>query len=160
MPDRRTFLSHALTAALGVLLPRALWGQDPQPKNTARRRITVYKSPTCDCCRKWIEHVDKETDWVIDVKEMDDVTPMKDQLKIPKDMRSCHTAVVARTVFEGHVPADLMKLLLDRPRGVYGLAVPGMPVGTPGMEIPGQRADRYNVVGFYRDGRTFIFASR
>lgn len=159
MPDRRDFLRHALTAALGIVLPRALWGQGAQP-NTARRRITVYKSPSCDCCRKWVEHIDKETTWIIDVKEMEDVTPMKDQLRIPNDLRSCHTAIVGRLVFEGHVPADIMKGFIDRSRGVYGLAVPGMPSGTPGMEIPGKRADRYTVIGFYRDGRTFIYASR
>lgn len=155
MPDRRDFLKLALGTALGAALPQ--WAQG-QPRVT--RRITVYKSPTCDCCRKWIEHVDKATDWAVEVKDMDDVTPMKDKLRVPESMRSCHTAVIGRFVFEGHVPVDLMKAMIERPRGLVGLAVPGMPTGTPGMEVPGRHADRYNVMGFYRDGRTFVYASR
>ncbi|MGQ0643254.1 MAG: DUF411 domain-containing protein [Gemmatimonadaceae bacterium] len=155
MHDRREFVRAALVALVGAAaLPRELLAA-----SQSRRRITIYKSPSCDCCRKWVELV-KPTGWIIDVKDVDDVDKIKDQARVPKSLRSCHTAVVGRWVFEGHVPIDLMQAFLDRPRGVAGLAVPGMPVGSPGMEVPGRPADRFQVVGYYGDGRTFIYATR
>lgn len=158
MHGRREFLRFGIAIALGgAVIPRDLWGSAQPPKNT-KRRITIYKTPECDCCRKWVEHV-KKTGWIIDVRDMADVTKIKDNAGVPKSVRSCHTAIVGRFVFEGHVPADLMISFMDRPRGVAGLAVPGMPVGPPGMEAPGRPADHYQVVGFYRDGRTFVYAS-
>lgn len=159
MHDRRNFLKLGLGAALGIVaLPASAWSAT-QPAKNSRRRITVYKSPDCECCKRWVEHI-KQTGWIIDVKDVDNMDKVKDDARIPKNLRSCHTAVVGRNVFEGHVPADLMLAFMDKPRGVFGLTVPGMPVGTPGMEIPGRAPDRYNVLGFYRDGRTFVYASR
>lgn len=158
MHDRREFLRVGLAAALGVsALPASAWAVT-QPAKNPRRRITVYKSPDCECCKKWVEHI-KQTGWIIDVKDVDDIQKVKKDARIPEKLWSCHTAVVGRFVFEGHVPADLLMAFMDKPRGVPGLAVPGMPVGTPGMEVPGRRADHYQVLGFYRDGRTFVYAS-
>lgn len=159
MYDRREFLRIGIGTALGVsALPRDVWSQGTQPKNMTRR-MTVYKTPTCGCCQKWVEHI-KQTGWIIDVKDLDDLTKIKDGAGIPESLRSCHTSIVGRYAFEGHVPADLIIEFMERPRGVHGLAVPGMPTGAPGMEVPGRHADRYQVMGYYRNGRTFVYASR
>lgn len=159
MSDRREFLRLGFGIALGaVALPREVLAQ-VQPARNPKRRITVHKSPTCDCCAKWVEHV-KATGWIIDVKDTDDMDKLKDDARVPRSVRSCHTAIVGRNVFEGHVPIDLMQAFMEKPRGIFGLAVPGMPIGTPGMEVPGRAADRYQVLGFYADGRTFVYASR
>jgi len=159
MQDRREFMRVALSAVLGAaVLPRELLGSVIQPTNT-KRRITVYKTATCECCKKWVELV-KETGWIVDVKDVEDIDKIKDQARVPKALRSCHTAIVGHYVIEGHVPIDLVKSFMERTRNFAGLAVPGMPVGTPGMEVPGQRAEHYEVLGYYRDGRTFVFAQR
>lgn len=158
MHDRREFLRLGLGAALGVIaLPASAWALTQPPKNT-RRRITVYKSPDCECCKRWVEHI-KQTGWMIDIKDVENMTKVKKDARIPEKLWSCHTAVVGRFVFEGHVRADLMLAFMDKPRGVAGLAVPGMPTGTPGMEVPGRAPEHYQVLGWYRDGRTFVYAS-
>jgi hypothetical protein len=169
MPDRREFVRAALGALVGAAaIPRDLWADGADGADGAggagaqqsRRRITVYKTASCDCCKKWVDLVKAGTDWIVDVKDVEDIDKIKNQFRVPRGLRSCHTAVVGRFTFEGHVPVDLMKYFLERPRGVAGLAVPGMPVGSPGMEVPGRAPDHYQVIGFYRDGRTFVFANR
>lgn len=160
MYDRREFLRFGIATAFGaVALPRDVWASAQPPKNT-KRRITIYKSPDCDCCKKWVEHVRVTTGWIIDAQNVDDVDKIKDKARVPKALRSCHTAIVGRFVFEGHVPAELMLTFMERPRGVAGLAVPGMPTGSPGMEIPGVPAEHYRILGFYNNGQSFVYASR
>lgn len=85
---------------------------------------------------------------------------MKRRLGVPRSLQSCHTAVVDGYVVEGHVPADVIDRLLRERPAVVGLAVPGMPVGSPGMEVPGQAAERYQVMAFDRSGRTTVYAQR
>lgn len=91
---------------------------------------------------------------------MNDLAPVKRRLGVPPALQSCHTAVVEGYVIEGHVPADLIDRLLRERPSVVGLAVPGMPVGSPGMETPGQAAERYQVLAFDQKGRTTVFATR
>lgn len=91
---------------------------------------------------------------------MNDLAPVKRRLGVPPALQSCHTAVVEGYVIEGHVPADLIDRLLRERPSVVGLAVPGMPVGSPGMEAPGQAAERYQVLAFDQKGRTTVFATR
>lgn len=91
---------------------------------------------------------------------MEDLRPLKRQLGVPRALESCHTATVERYVIEGHVPADLIDRLLRERPGVVGLAVPGMPAGSPGMETPGQAAERYEVLAFDRSGRATVYAAR
>ncbi len=92
--------------------------------------------------------------------DQDDLAPVKRQHGVPRALESCHTALVEGYAVEGHVAADLIdRLLRERPR-VAGLAVPGMPIGSPGMESPGERPERYDVIAFDRSGRTSIFARR
>jgi hypothetical protein len=88
------------------------------------------------------------------------LAPVKRKLGVPQALHSCHTAVVDGYVIEGHVPADLIDRLLRERPAVVGLAVPGMPIGSPGMEAPGQAAERYQVLTFDQEGRTTVYASR
>ena len=119
--------------------------------------VVVYKSPTCGCCKKWISHLE-QNGFQVTGKDVRDVTPIKKQNGLTPQLASCHTALVDGYVIEGHVPAsDIKRLLKERP-AVKGLSVPGMPVGSPGME-QGNRKDRYNVVTFNDKGETSIFSS-
>ena len=121
--------------------------------------VTVYKTPTCGCCTLWADHMTEEGFTVerIDVPSLDDV---KARLGVPAQLASCHTAVVGDVVVEGHVPAeDVRRFLAEPPAEAIGLAVPGMPIGSPGMEVEGRPADQYEVYMFTRDGRAAVFAS-
>ncbi|MGH7314852.1 MAG: DUF411 domain-containing protein [Candidatus Rokuibacteriota bacterium] len=93
-------------------------------------------------------------------QDTDDLTPIKRKLGVPTAIQSCHTALVEGYVVEGHVPADVIDRLLRERPSIAGLAVPGMPVGSPGMEAPGRAPDRYQVLAFDREGRTTVYATR
>jgi hypothetical protein len=114
--------------------------------------IQVYKTPTCGCCTKWIDHLEA-AGFVVESRDLSDLTVIKATNGVPARLASCHTAVVAGYVIEGHVPAsDIERLLRERP-AVSGLAVPGMPKGSPGMELPDpRRHERYEVLAFGPDG--------
>lgn len=117
--------------------------------------MLVYKSPTCGCCSKWVEQM-RQQGFAVTTKDLDDVTPVKQELGVPASAHSCHTAVVDGFVIEGHVPAaDIKRLLAERPK-VTGLAVPGMVTGSPGMEGPNPQP--YDVVSFDARGKTAVFA--
>ena len=119
--------------------------------------IVVYRSPTCECCGKWLEHLKKNNFNVKDIAT-DDVQAIKNKYGVSEAMASCHTAIVDGYVIEGHVPAnDIMKLLKTKPK-IVGIAVPGMPSGTPGMEM-GDRKDAYNVMSFDKENHYEIFHS-
>lgn len=140
-----------VTGLLGVGAALAL----PVRRAGAEEVVRMVKSPTCGCCGLWADHLRAEG-FACEVQELDDLTPLKDRLGIPEELRSCHTATLAGYVVEGHVPAiALRRLLAERP-AIAGLAVPGMPSGAPGMPSPEPEA--YAVVAFARDGqrRTFM----
>jgi hypothetical protein len=119
--------------------------------------ITVYKTPTCGCCKKWVEHLEKNG-FRVETHDVGDVSPVKAQHGVPGDLHSCHTGLVGGYVVEGHVPADVIrKLLAERPQ-VAGVAVPGMPMGSPGMEGP--YTQHYDVVAFTQEGKTSVYAKR
>lgn len=119
------------------------------------REVTVYKSPTCGCCTLWAEHL-SEAGFEVRVEDRVEMIPVKQELGVPLELGSCHTAVVGGYVLEGHVPAeDVARLLSERP-DVVGLAVPGMPMGSPGMEGP--RRDAYSVIAFDGEGGQRVFA--
>ena len=121
--------------------------------------VVVYKSPTCGCCTEWVAHL-RRHGFPVRSEDVAELQPVKARHGVPEELQSCHTALVGGYVVEGHVPADLVeRLLRERPK-VVGLAVPGMPVGSPGMEVPGARAERYRVLTFDRDGKTEVFAIR
>ena len=120
--------------------------------------ITVYKNPQCGCCKGWVDHLRKEG-FEVTAKDVDDMAAIKAKLGIPASLGSCHTAVVGSYVVEGHVPAgDIRKLLAEKPK-VAGIGVGGMPIGSPGMEVPGRAADKYDVTAFTKDGKQRVFAS-
>lgn len=117
--------------------------------------VTVYKSPTCGCCSAWVDHL-RENGFPVETVDVDDLQAVKAEYGIPPGLQSCHTAVVDGYVVEGHVPAaDVKRLLAERPEAA-GLAVPGMPVGSPGME-QGDTAEPYDVL-LVDDGQSSVFA--
>jgi hypothetical protein len=175
IPDRSGF--RVVTAALAAAF--VVGCSTPQPSNTAQAAsgadksgavaavnhthtaekptMVVYKSPTCGCCTAWVDHVEANG-FRVEVRDTVDVTPVKARHGLPANLASCHTALVDGYVVEGHVPADLIvRMLRDRP-DVAGIAVPGMPMGSPGMEGPYK--DRYEVLTFKQDGSTAVYATR
>jgi hypothetical protein len=144
---RRLLLSAALTliAAPACAAPAAL-------------TIAVYKDPYCGCCTAWAEHL-KASGFKVTVDEREDMAAIKTKYGVPDDLASCHTAVIAGYTIEGHVPAeDIKRLFAKKPAG-KGLAVPGMPVNSPGMEVPGEPDERYTVWLFQKDGKRSAFAT-
>ena len=119
--------------------------------------VVVYKSPTCGCCKNWISHL-QENGFTVEVHNRHDMSPIKSELGVPRHLQSCHTAKVGDYVVEGHVPAEEIARLLDEKPAVMGLAVPGMPMGSPGMEGP--RKDAYDILTFQKNGRTSVYARR
>jgi hypothetical protein len=117
----------------------------------------VYLSPTCGCCGKWTEHLEAAGFKVTrEVTTQLDTVP--ERQRVPEHMRSCHTAVIGKYLVEGHVPADVIKQLLKEQPAIAGIAVPGMPIGSPGMEGPNPRS--YSIVAFKADGSTYEYARR
>jgi hypothetical protein len=117
--------------------------------------VTVYKSPWCGCCSKWIEHM-RANGHSVKTQNIEDLDRIKKMAGVPKHLQSCHTAMIDGYVIEGHVPAeDVARLLSERPKA-KGLATPGMPTGSPGME--GGTPERYDVMLFRADGSTSVFS--
>lgn len=120
--------------------------------------LVVHKSAYCGCCKLWVEHM-KQAGFKVEVRETEQLDTVKDRVGVPDGQRSCHTAEVAGYFVEGHVPAgDVKRLLKEKPKA-RGIAVPGMPLGSPGMEVPGGQKDAYTVVLVGNDGTTKAFAS-
>lgn len=152
MYSRRAWLLSAAGAAASLVVRPAAFASP-----AAAPEILVYKSPTCGCCKLWVDHL-VGAGFRPTVRDVDNLAPLKAELGVPAPLHSCHTALVGGYLLEGHVPADLaLKLLAEKPDAL-GLAVPGMPMGSPGMEGP--RKDAYDVILFRRDGRTSVYARR
>lgn len=115
--------------------------------------VAVTKGPGCECCDGWVKHL-RANGYIVSVAEADDLDGVKTKLGIPEDLRTCHTGQIGHYLLEGHVPAvAVARLLRERPHGMIGLAVPGMPVGSPGMEVKGAKQDEYPVILFGPAGR-------
>jgi hypothetical protein len=128
----------------------------PAP-NPALPIVQVWKSPTCGCCTGWVEHM-RRAGFQVQVQDVADLTPVKAEHGVAAEHQSCHTSRVDGYTIEGHVPADdIVRLLAERPQ-ITGLAAPGMPVGSPGMEVGNQR-DAYDVLAFTKGGETRVWAS-
>jgi hypothetical protein len=161
--DRREFLRLGAFAALGVFGvagARTLGAQQGQRGQQALPAMTIYKSASCGCCKLWVDHV-KGAGFTVREVNTDDLNTVKREMGVPPRLASCHTVVVGSYIVEGHVPADDVKRMLrDRPAGVRGLAVPGMPIGSPGMEQgPPSQYERYQVLAFTAAGATSVFAT-
>ena len=121
--------------------------------------MEVSRDVGCMCCHAWADLMKASTRFTVTLKEGEDLPALKQRLGVPPDLGSCHTAVVDDYVIVGHVPAeDILRLLDERPAGVRGIAVPGMPRGSPGMEQPNGATDPYDVIAFRADGSSYVFA--
>ena len=161
MPTRRQFLFQSAASALATVAVSkrafAFAARGNASPDLAPPVITVYKDPSCGCCEKWCKHL-ASNGFVVQPQDTKDVDAIKKQMYVPEKLQSCHTALVGRYVVEGHVPADVIKKMLKEQPQFLGLAVPGMPTGSPGME--GTPKDKYEVVSFDRTGKTGVYASR
>lgn len=156
--SRRDWLRAAALGTAGVAVsalarPASLLAGVQQAKPV----MTVYKSPTCGCCSAWMEHL-QANGFSVTAQDIQDLTPTKRRFGVPRALESCHTGLVAGYVVEGHVPADLVHRMLREKPDALGLAVPGMPIGSPGME--GGTPQKYDVLLFDRNGKSTVFASR
>jgi hypothetical protein len=142
--DRRSFVGLLALAAV----PAGAAGPLPP--------VEVFKSPSCGCCGAWVEHL-RAAGFAVKVTPVDDTAAARRRLGMPDAYGACHTATVGRHVVEGHVPAAEIKRLLAADSPALGLAVPGMPPGSPGMEV-GARQDPYQVFLIDRSGRASVFA--
>ncbi|WP_246022786.1 DUF411 domain-containing protein [Cognatilysobacter terrigena] len=118
----------------------------------------VHKSPTCGCCTAWVEHL-RKAGFTVEVDQREDLEPLKKRLGVPLGKGSCHTAEIGGLIVEGHVPAEDIKRLLANRGSARGLVLPGMPMGSPGMEAPDGRVQRYTVEMINADGGTTPFAT-
>ncbi|MDQ1259723.1 MAG: DUF411 domain-containing protein [Giesbergeria sp.] len=154
---RRQWLATALPllgAGLAAALPR--WSQAAAPQGTP---VELWKDPSCGCCHDWVTHMEA-AGFRFKVHDVGN-TGARARLGLPQKLGSCHTALVGGYVIEGHVPAADVRRLLQQKPNALGLAVPGMPVGSPGMDGPvyGNRRDPYDVLLVARDGSTRVFSS-
>jgi hypothetical protein len=141
-----------------ALVSLALVGAAIAQQTPARPLVEVFKSPTCGCCVNWVKHM-QANGFFVRTTDVGDLTKIKKSRKVPADVQSCHTAVVNGYVVEGHVPAaDVLRLLKDKP-AVSGIAVGGMPIGSPGMETPYVKAEPYRVLSFDQNGATRVYAT-
>jgi len=155
-PGCRWLIGSGLAGLAAVVIGAGVLTEDRQEAASQADTIVVYKSPTCMCCSKWIAHL-KAEGFPVEVHNEQRMANIKQGLGIPEGMGSCHTATIAGYVLEGHVPAqDIRRLLAERP-AAKGLLVPGMPIGSPGME-QGARVDPYKVLIFDGVGAPKAFA--
>ena len=146
-----------LLPSLATVAALALAAAFAAPAFSAGDEVVMYKDPNCGCCTKWAEHMRAAGFKVKEIKSPQ-MSTVKREAGVPQAMASCHTAKVGGYVVEGHVPAaDVKRLLAEKPK-VVGIAAPGMPMGSPGME-GAYPADRYEVVSFAADGTTRVFAN-
>jgi hypothetical protein len=144
-----------------VLLVGALVGSAVTGTAQAPAPVEVFKSPTCGCCSKWVEHL-QQNGFTVRVTDLGDqaLDNLKTKHSVPRTAQSCHTALVGGYVVEGHVPAaEVRRLLKERP-AVAGIAVAGMPLGSPGMEVEGRKPQTYNVISFDKQGATKVFSTQ
>lgn len=125
--------------------------------NSNSTHVTMYKNPGCQCCTQWARHLEANG-FEVTEEPTPKLQAYKAQYDVPYDMGSCHTAIIGDYVVEGHVPAEDIKNLLAEQPDARGLAVPGMPIGSPGMETPGRAPDAYKVFLFREDGSRQVYA--
>lgn len=155
-----SFLIVLLTAIGGslALISMLIWHSvaEQPPATKGQPFVVVYKNPSCGCCSKWVKHL-QANGFVVEVQDVPDVSVVRDKLDIPAALGSCHTAMINGYVIEGHVPAaDIRRLLAEKP-AAKGLIVPGMPLGSPGME-DGDTHQPYSVILLNRDNSQRVFS--
>lgn len=154
--SRRLALHTPLALMAAAVLGHPLSALASKPSTDANL-ITVWKTPACGCCHEWVAHL-RQSGFEVLTHDVPDTTPVRDKLGLPQQYSSCHTASLGAYVVEGHVPAqELRRLLREKPKA-RGLAVPGMPVGSPGMEM-GHARDAYDVLLVLPDGKARVYQS-
>jgi hypothetical protein len=128
-----------------------------QATPVAGRTIKVYKDANCGCCKEWIAHLE-QNGFTVEAMDMPDLSAVKAKYGVKQELQACHTGVIGNYVVEGHVPADLIVKMLEEKPAIAGIAVPGMPMGSPGME--GATKQPYDVLTFDSAGRTTVYAKR
>lgn len=151
---------YTLSAALAAAFALGACAREPltaPPSADALAPIVVYKTASCGCCGDWVEHM-RRAGFAVEVHDVDNLDPVKTRVGIPFGMGSCHTAEVGGYFIEGHVPAEDVKRLLTEKPAAKGLALPGMPIGSPGMEHPSGLVEPYAVMLVNPDGTTAEYA--
>ena len=133
----------------------SVWDKETEPAYSGTLDLTVYRSPSCGCCGIWVEHAKKHGFKVKDIKT-EDIEAIKQKYNIPTELASCHTTIIGGYVMEGHIPADDIKRFLSEKPALAGLAVPGMPIGTPGMEARDVKQP-FQVLAFNHKGEIEVF---
>lgn len=141
----------AIVIGLGIL-SAIVW---PMVKTTNGPEIVIYKSPTCGCCKKWASYL-QDNGFKVTQVDTQSMRAVKTKMGVPQAMASCHTAIVDGYVVEGHVPVKEIRRMLEQKPAIKGITVPGMPIGSPGME-QGARKDSYDVLAIQHDGSATIY---
>lgn len=149
-------IRFAILAAAALGLGAAVT-RDANPGEAQPAIMTVYKSPTCGCCAKWVDHI-KASGIQVKAIDVEDLAEIKAASGVPAALQTCHTAVIQGYVVEGHVPGDVVQQLLRDKPAIAGIAVPGMPLGSPGME--GSPKQPYDIIAWDKAGKTRVFAHR
>lgn len=160
-PNKKRLMAPG--ALLGVIIAGAVlaatgaWLSIPTSEAEIAE-LVVYKTPSCGCCNKWVAHV-RDNGFEVSVVNVLNTQPTRERVGVPYRLGSCHTAVVGNYWVEGHVPADLIqRLMAEQPDNIRGIAVPGMPMGSPGMEGP--NPVEYQVLAYHSDGKTTVYDTR
>jgi hypothetical protein len=164
-PARRTSLARialAVGAAMGLAACERTSAQAQVAASaTSGLFAEVWKTPTCGCCKAWVEHL-QGAGFTVKANDVSSTDAMRSKLGMPAELGSCHTALIGGFAVEGHVPAREIKRLLAEPReavaDVAGLSVPGMPIGSPGMEM-GDKRDKYDVLLVLKNGKSRVYQS-
>ena len=133
----------------------SVWDKETEPNYSGVKEDTVYRSPNCGCCGEWVKHMQKHGFKITDIKT-DDMEAIKQKYNVPQNLTSCHTSIIAGYVMEVHIPADDIKSFVASKPKQAGLAVPAMPLGTPGMEA-GTKKQPFAVASFNKEGEIKIF---
>jgi hypothetical protein len=134
----------------------SIWDKETEADYSGTPEMTVYRSPSCGCCGMWVEHAQKHGFKIEDIKT-DEMEALKQKHNIPEELASCHTTIIDGYVMEGHIPADdIKRFLTEKPENMVGLAVPGMPIGTPGMEAKDIKQP-FQVLAFNDKGEVEVF---
>lgn len=149
-------MSRFFPLLLGFFLTSPVWADDlTDNKAVEATHVVMHKNPGCGCCDLWAEHL-RSNGFTVESVEDPEIFAFKGDQNIPRPLMSCHTAVIDGYFVEGHVPAnDILRLLKEKPEHVTGIAVPGMPLGSPGMEHP--RPQDFNTIALLSDGTAYVF---
>ena len=155
-PSPIRLLTAAAAAMTVVTLAAGFSSAQSKPRAIP---MSVYKTASCGCCAKWVDYM-RTQGFEVKVQDVENIGALKTKLGVKPEFSSCHTAQVGDYIVEGHVPAEVVhRLLKERPK-IAGISVPNMPAGSPGMEVPDGRKDRYDILAFTSDGKTTVYDKR